>query len=133
MKPTIYLDTSVPSAYFDDRAPERQKQTREFWKKLPKYDPFISDIVFEEIKRIKNNEKKNHLLELVGGFEKLTLDDECKQLAEEYISKGIFSEKNKEDALHIAVASVNAIDYLVSWNFEHIVKLKTRRMVQFVI
>lgn len=37
-----------------------------------------------------------------------------------------------DDALHVAIASFNEINYLISWNFEHIVKVKTRKLVNFV-
>ena len=46
--------------------------------------------------------------------------------------RGIIPKKYVDDAVHIAVAVVHAIDYLVSGNFEHIVKVKTRRMVGVV-
>jgi len=40
--PRVYLDTSVPSAYWDDRAPERQELTKRFWsERLPDFDPVI--------------------------------------------------------------------------------------------
>jgi len=50
-------------------------------------------------------------------------------LAREYIEKGIIPAKYEDDAFHIAVASVNDLDAIVSWNFTHIVKLKTKREV----
>ena len=44
-----------------------------------------------------------------------------------------FSDKYFDDALHIAIASVHRIDYLLSWNFKHIVKVRTRKLVSLVI
>jgi len=43
-----------------------------------------------------------------------------------YIKKEIFPEKYRDDALHLAIATVNGVDILISWNFEHLVKRKTR-------
>ena len=129
MKQTVYLDTSVPSAYYDERNLERQKLTREFWKKLAAFDVFISSLVLTEIEGLKDDNKKRLLLRLLEGSEALTISDECERLAREYVSQGIIPKKYVDDARHIAVAVVNSIDYLVSWNFEHIVKVKTRRMV----
>lgn len=57
---------------------------------------------------------------------------EAENLAEHYISKGIFPEKYRDDALHVAIASVNSIAFLLSWNFKHLVKVKTRRLVTLV-
>ena len=132
MKQTIYLDTSVLSAYYDERNLERQKLTREFWKKLAAFDVLISSLVLSEIEGLKDDNKKRLLLRLLEGSEALTIDDESEQLAREYVSQGIIPKKYVDDARHIAVAAVHAIDYLVSWNFEHIVKVKTRRMVGLV-
>ena len=62
----------------------------------------------------------------------LEIDLETEELAERYISEGIIPEKYRSDAIHIAAAVINGIDVIVSWNFEHIVKLKTRVMVDGV-
>ena len=52
-------------------------------------------------------------------------DEEASKLAKIYVSGGIIPERFLNDALHIAIASVNGIDTVVSWNLEHIVKIKT--------
>ena len=132
MKQTLYLDTSVPNAYFDDRNPERQRFTREFWGKLNSLDLFISSLVLAEIADLKAGAKKGPLLELLEGIEVLPVTAECEQLADEYMAAGIFPKKSRDDALHIATAVIHSLDYLVSWNYEHIVKVKTRRMVGLV-
>lgn len=59
----------------------------------------------------------------------MTKSEEIKILSEEYVLRRIIPVKHIEDAVHIAVMTVNSIDILVSWNFEHIVKLKTKREV----
>lgn len=59
----------------------------------------------------------------------LRVDSEVERLADCYIKERIIPEKYRGDALHIAAAVVNRIEVIISWNFEHIVKLKTRIMV----
>ena len=59
----------------------------------------------------------------------LTANQEAMELSERYVNEGIIPERYKSDALHIAIAVSNDIDAIVSWNFNHIVKLKTRIMV----
>jgi hypothetical protein len=54
---------------------------------------------------------------------------ECYELASEYIKKGIIPLRYEDDAFHIAVVSVNNVDAIISWNFKHIVKLKTKKEV----
>lgn len=127
----IYLDTSVISALFDSRTPERQVQTQELWKSLKDYDVYISEIVLEEINDAPSPLKENFLA-VVAGFNVLSLTDKAKKLANDYVLNDIFPNKYLDDAYHVAIASVNKISYLLSWNFKHLVKVKTRRLVTLV-
>jgi len=120
----LYLDTSVPNAYFDEKNLYRQEITRQFWSKLKEYDILISDLVIKDIEATGYEELRKKLIKLVKDFELLpTKNDEVRLLAERYVSEGIIPVKHIEDAVHIAVTTVNSLDILVSWNFEHIVKL----------
>lgn len=122
----IYLDTSVFSAYYDVHVKIRQEQTKQFWAKLNEYERYASDLVLDELNAVSTENLRESLIKLTNDFVILKADDRTNTLAENYIKKGIFPAKYKMDALHLAVASVNGIDILVSWNFEHIVKRKTR-------
>ena len=62
----------------------------------------------------------------------LELTDDDKELADNYVEKGAIPKNYSEDALHIAVAVNNNMDFLLSWNFKHIVKLKTKNIVRLV-
>lgn len=129
----IYLDISVPNAYLDNKNLIRQEVTKDFWARLDKYKVFISDIVVEEIEATGDENKKTHLMDLTEEFEKLSSkEEEVETLTEEYIRREIIPVKHIEDAVHVAVATVYSLDVLVSWNFEHIVKLKTKREVNVV-
>ena len=129
----IYLDTSIISAYFDKRAPERQESTKKFWTEiLPQYDVFISEVTNEELKATGNSELKKEFIQIVEGFGILSVNNEIEKLAKEYIKHGIFPEKYFDDSLHVAIASYHDVDYILSWNFEHIVKVKTRKLVKSV-
>lgn len=129
----IYLDTSVPNAYFDEKNLLRKEITRRFWKRLEEYEVFISDLVLAEINDVGDERKKKGLITLLGGIRVLSSNEnEIKALAQEYVSRGIIPVKHIEDAIHIAVASFYSINVLISWNFEHIVKLKTKREVNAI-
>ena len=131
MKTKIYLDTSVISALFDERTPERLSMTSVLWSKLNDYDVFISELVLEELERA-NEQVRNKMLSSITDFIVLKVSKQAEELAQIYIKQGIFPEKYFDDALHVALASVNQIGILISWNFTHLVKLKTRRMVSIV-
>jgi len=127
----IYLDTSVISALFDSRTPERQSQTRQAWSSLADYEVCISDVVRYELSEV-NTELKDIFLDIIKDFTVLEVTDKANELANEYVEKGIFPDKYIDDAVHVAVASLNNIGILLSWNFTHLVKVKTRRMVALV-
>ena len=59
-------------------------------------------------------------------------DPEVQRLAKLYVAENVIPEKYAADALHIAATTVNNIDYIVSFNFRHIVKVKTIMMTELV-
>ena len=131
MKTSIYLDTTVISALFDERTPERLVHTKQFWVTIDEYNVFISDLVTDEIKGA-SQPLQDKMLEIVKDFTVLSITDSAQKLADIYIENGIFPSKYSDDALHTALASTNQIGVLLSWNFTHLVKLKTRKMVALI-
>lgn len=132
-KESLYFDTSVPSAYYDNRAKERQDATIKFWKDvLPNYQVYVSEITVEELEDTKDETLRKRFKGLIEDFEVLKVDERIRDLAGAYVKNRIFSEKYMDDAFHVATASFYEVSYLVSWNFEHIVKVKTRRLVNSV-
>ena len=131
MKQKIYLDTSVVSALFDKRTPERMAMTKAAWERLEECDVYLSRTVLDELGNAPQP-LRNKMLEAVSGFTVLPNTDIAKRLAGVYVEQGIFPEKYFDDALHVAIASTNQIGILLSWNFTHLVKVKTRRMVALV-
>ena len=124
----IYLDTSVISHLQADDVPGKMVKTLEFWEYIERgeYSVFISDLVVAEIEECPEP-KKFFLTEKMdeAPLEIIEINDEIAALAEKYISQGVFSSKYLDDATHVAAASVLGCIAIVSWNFKHIVKLKT--------
>jgi predicted nucleic acid-binding protein len=91
---------------------------------------YISEVTFNEIRRA-GEEKRSELIKIVKQMspEELSVTEEAVILANRYIESKIIPANDRNDALHIAVATVHNLDVIVSWNFEHMVKLKTRREV----
>jgi len=102
--------------------------TEEFWSDIENYKVYISTLVKEEIEAA-SSQIREEMMELIKDFNLLEINSETEELADYYIEKEIFPEKYRSDALHVAVAVVNEIKYILSWNFKHIVKVKTRKMV----
>ena len=128
-----YLDASVPSAYHDERAPDRQRLTQEFWSgRLLEFEAVISEVVLQEILDTPAIEKRQLLKNLIDDFTVLDFNDEARRLSNEFMRRGIFPDRYVADAQHVAIAVVNGVDYLCSWNFTHLVKVSTRREVNLV-
>lgn len=131
-KESLYLETSVVSAYYDEREPHKLDHTRDFWMKLNQYEVYTSKVAQTELAAIQDDTLRLKIFDLIKDFAMLETTGKEDFLSNEYIKEGVIPQRYKNDALQIAVASTNAIDYLVSWNFQHIVKVKTRRMVNLI-
>ncbi len=133
LKSTIYLDTSVPSAYFDERAPERQQLTREFWSnQLPEFEGLISEFVIQKIDDVPDSGRRAEMRRLVEPMDILDYTEDAQKLIQHYLKHDVFTQKNLVDATHVAIAVTHRIGYLVSWNFRHLVKVRIRRGVNLV-
>ena len=116
----IYIDTSVIGGLFDE---EFEKYSQKLFEAFEnnEFIPVISTIVLKELENAPEN-IKNALLRL-KNYEILDINSEVENLALKYLSEKIITEKYFDDALHIAISTINNIDVLVSWNFRHIVNL----------
>lgn len=123
----LYLETSVPNFLFAEDAPEKMQITKKFFNsEVGKHKCHISDLVIGEFDRAPED-KRDKLKATVSkyGLRLLKTTDECKELGRKYVRAGIIPKKYQPDALHISIAVVNRMDVIVSWNMQHIVKLKT--------
>lgn len=128
----LYFDTSIFNFAIADDVPNEKRVTLRLLDEVKrgKHEVFISEVVIREINRAPH-EKAIRLRDLVNELnpEELSVDKNSQALAKRYIEQGVIPAKYEDDALHIAVASVSDLDVIVSWNFAHIVKVKTKREV----
>ena len=130
MKQSLYLETSVVGAYLDNGEPFRRDLTMRWWEhEMSEYRATISPLVTRELERLPEPHRTAYL-KLVAPLEQLEMSDEATILAEGYISRGIFHRKYIADALHVAVASVHKIDYLVTWNFGHLANVRRQARIR---
>lgn len=130
MKQSLYLETSVVGAYLDNGEPFRRDLTIRWWEhEMSEYRSCISLLVRREVERVPEPHRTGYL-KLIASLEQLELTDEATILAEGYISRGIFHRKYIADALHVAVASVHKIDYLVTWNFGHLANVRRQARIR---
>lgn len=133
--PKMYIETSVFNFVFADDAPEKTDDTLALFREitLGKYDAFTSEYVVSELEDAQEP-KRGNMLDLIGkyGIEYIPASEEAQHLAKLYVAEGIIPAKYLTDALHIAIATVNDMDLIVSYNFKHIVKRKTVTLAEVV-
>jgi len=124
----IYLDTSVISNLIADDAPKMMEYSLRLWDEIKEglYDVYISNIVITEIDACPQP-KKSGLTKYMEdiNYTQAGMVDEAVDLAQQYIDVGIIPVKYEDDALHIALATILDCSAIISWNFTHMVKLKT--------
>lgn len=128
----IYLDTSVISALFDNRNPERMALTESFFEEIDLYRIFISDITLAEIRKTPDESLKKQMNDIIIDFSILEFSNEAESLANKIVHEEAVNRTYLEDAYHIAIAVINEMDFLLSWNFRHIVRKKTRDIVRMI-
>jgi hypothetical protein len=122
MKPRIYIDTSVIGGCVDEEFSVWSNRLIKAFQ-LGLKIPMISNLTREEIS-FAPLEVRNVLSKLDDmEVENIFIHEEAELLAKEYIRSGVLFQKDAMDARHIALASVERADVLVSWNFKHIVNL----------
>lgn len=131
----FYLDTSVIGALFDKEMPQRIEITRRLLDVIVegKHIGVISNIVLEEIERAPEDLKENLINEIRKiPFQIITEDEKSANLLEIYEKEDFIRKGARLDLRHLAVATINGIDAVVSWNFRDIVNIRTRRAVHAV-
>ena len=122
MKQRIYIDTSVVGGYFDD---EFKETTLLLFDRLKNNEIkfVISDLLDLELLNAPQHVRELLLQHSADKFERIELTEEAIQLADAYIKEKVVGKTSLEDCRHIALATINKVDVLASWNFKHIVNL----------
>ena len=135
----IYIETSIVS-YLTARpsnnliAAAWQKETIDWWEtQKDRFNLYISEVVIEEAGRGDTGAASRRLAAL-EGFEVLPLNKDGVALSKALIEEGGIPKKALDDALHVAIASVHGIDFLLTWNCRHIdnaeMKPRIRKIVE---
>ena len=139
-KPKIYLETTMFSFFHETREhgeyPSLKAQTREVFGriKVGEYEPYTSLFALDEISKEPDPAKRGRMAALVAEYGIRVLDEssDASRLASLYVQEGAVSPSWEADAVHIAMAAVNGLDFVVSLNFTHIVRAWTIERVRRV-
>lgn len=137
MKPKIYIETSIPSYLTakpssDVRVTANRDVTTEWWEvRRPDFELFISEFVIAEISR-GDPEAATRRLEAISEISELEATEEVRVLGKALISEGPIPPKAEVDAYHIAIAAVNGMEYLLTWNCTDIANAEMRAKIELV-
>ena len=128
--PKIYLETTMFNHYFDKDRDAHIDTVKLFEEiRAGKYEAYTSTYVTDELVQA-DEPKRSKMLALIAEYniEVFNAADEARQLADIYVNDGVIPAKYRYDGLHIAVATINDLEYIFSLNFKHINKIKTKAM-----
>jgi hypothetical protein len=137
MKTKIYLETTIPSYLTawpsrDLITAANQQTTRDWWAfRRAAFEVYISQLVIQEAS-MGDPEAANRHLEAIKDIPELDITDAAKLLAKELIAEVPLPAKAELDALHIAIAAVNDMEYVLTWNCTHIANAVFRHHIEAI-
>jgi hypothetical protein len=137
MLSTVYLETSIIS-YLTGRATRnvvitaRQQLTRRWWDtQRQQFELFVSPLVLQEA-AAGNPTMSQRRLAMVRGVPVLAVTPEATTVAEQLVQNGPLPKKAEVDALHIGIAAVHGMEYVLTWNCKHIANARMRSQIEAI-
>ena len=133
---SLYLDTTIPSYYYDQRKSldirYRRKITRDWWNNEKDFfSLYISELVLVELQR-GNYPQKEKVIRLVKDVSILPIVSEIEDIVREYLKNFLMPRIDVGDAFHLAYASFFKIDYLLTWNCNHLANVNKKRHIEAI-
>ena len=126
----LYLETTVFNYYFDEDRQGHEDVLKLFEAvRSGRFEIYTSDLVIRELEKAQEP-KRTKMLSLIEDYKPKMLENssKVKYLGQLYIENAIIPASHLFDSLHVAIASVYELDCIVSYNFHHINRNKTRFM-----
>ena len=137
MKPRVYVETSIVS-YLTARPARdiivagRQQSTRDWWATASRrFELVISELVREEAAAGDHDAAQSRLA-AISSLPLITATVEVTRLAQALVEATAVPERAAQDAVHIAIAAVHRVPFLVTWNFRHIANVAARPLIEAV-
>jgi predicted nucleic acid-binding protein len=136
MKPRVYIETTIPSFYHEDRTEAfvvaRREWTRTWWdKRSHLYELVSSQAVRDELNE-GNYAKKEKCIALLNEVPFVPTEPLIATIVHTYIQNKIMPNDAKGDALHLALASYHKCDLLLTWNCKHLANANKFNHIRFI-
>ena len=134
MKKTVYLDTTIPSYLFDERDSMRTyiDITKKWWRdERQHFNLWISEETIAELST-GNYPNKTQILDLASGIPVLPADKSLVDIVKTYISNYLMPQTLTGDAVHLAYASYYKMDFLLTWNCNHLANANKKQHIRII-
>jgi predicted nucleic acid-binding protein len=134
MKPSVYVDTTIPSYYVDEREELRLhiERTRQWWDhERSHYDVYVSDLVLLELQD-GSYPRQHEAIGLVASLPRLAPSPDLSDIVEAYLAHRLMPREDLRDALHLAFASYYRVEFLLTWNCQHLANARKQRHIRTV-
>jgi len=134
IKRSLYLDTTIPSYYYDQRKDldirYRRNVTRDWWaNEKDSFDLYISELVLVELQR-GDYPQKEKVIHLLKGISTLPIVLEIEDIVREYLKNYLMPKTDMGDAFHLAYTSFYKMDYLLTWNCNHLANVNNKEHIE---
>jgi len=134
IKRSLYLDTTIPSYYYDQRKDldirYRRNVTRDWWaNEKDSFDLYISELVLVELQR-GDYPQKEKVIHLLKGISTLPIVLEIEDIVREYLKNYLMPKTDMGDAFHLAYTSFYKMDYLLTWNCNHLANVNKKEHIE---
>ena len=136
MRPSVYLETTIPSYLTARRSRDllisaRQIATQEWWATRTAFELYVSQLVIDEVST-GDKVAAMRRLDALADLPALDLTEQVDVLAQRLIAGVPMPENANADAYHIAIAAAGGMDYLLTWNMTHIANAALRKRIDQV-
>jgi predicted nucleic acid-binding protein len=134
MKKNVYLDTTIPSYLFDEREDIKTyiEVTKKWWEQERQYfDIWISEETFSELNQ-GNYPRQSEILETVSQIPVLKPHNYIAEIVQTYVDNYIMPKALEGDALHLAYASFYKMDFLLTWNCNHLANANKAQHIRII-
>ena len=134
MKKTVYLDSTIPSYLFDERASIREyvAVTKRWWNEESEhFDVYVSEETIAELSE-GDYPRQAETLAFVAQCQVLPPDEQILEIARVYLDNYLMPQVFKGDALHLAYAAFCKCDFLLTWNCNHLANANKRQHIRII-
>jgi len=134
MREKVYIDSTIPSYYFDERSSLQpfQEITKRWWdEESQRYELWTSDAVLQELRQ-GYYPNKDQIAALMKDIPSLDFEKELERIARYYMNHFVMPQSLIGDAIHLAYSSHYNMDYLLTWNCNHLANANKKRHIRII-